>query len=129
MSKSSSLRLAPISDQMKAWCAALAAKVSCWPQVEARSFFGFTALYRGKKMFAVLPRTRGMETANALAFKLDTPSPKLRAFLEEDPRIVSFAEDKERWFTFELSSDADLHGALDWLEKVHRAAGNRRKSK
>jgi hypothetical protein len=114
---------------MKAWCAALAAEVSGWPQVEARSFFGFTALYRSDKMFAVLPRTRGMETENALAFKLDTPPPRLRTFLEKDPRIVAFDKDKERWFTFELSSSADLHDVLEWLSRAYTAAGNRRKSK
>jgi len=47
--------LPAISEEMKAWSAALAAEVGGWPQLSARSFFGFTALYRKDKMFAALP--------------------------------------------------------------------------
>jgi hypothetical protein len=112
---------------MKAWCAALADEVSTWPSADGRSFFGFTALYRGEKMFAVLPRTRGMEKANALAFKLDPPPAKLRPLLEKDQRISVFDKDKERWFMFELSSSADLHDVLNWLSHAYTAAGKRGK--
>jgi hypothetical protein len=111
-----------ISDGMKAWSAALAGEVAGWPQVVTRVFFGFTALYRREKMFAVLPRTRGMETPNGLAFRLDSPTPTLRACLEKDPRIASAEIKKARWFSFELSSDADLHDALDWLGRAYDAA-------
>jgi hypothetical protein len=119
----------PISEQMKAWSAALVEEVSNWPQAKARSFFGFTALYRGAKMFAVLPRTRNMEKANAVAFRMDTPAAKLRLILEKDPRITAFEKDKARWFAFELSSDADLHDILEWLGRAYDAAGIRKKPK
>jgi hypothetical protein len=62
--------LPPVSEEVKAWSAALAAEVDGWPQLSARSFFGFTALYRKDKMFAALPRTRAMGTSNSLVFKL-----------------------------------------------------------
>jgi len=114
---------------MKVWCAALADEVSSWPRAEARSFFGFTALYRGEKIFAALPRTRGLENANTLAFKLDPPPPRLLPALEKDSRISRFGKDKERWFTFALSSSADLHDVLEWLSQAYTAAGNRRKSR
>ena len=114
---------------MKAWSAALAAEVSGWPQVATRSFFGFTALYRKGKMFALLPRTRGMETSNALAFRLDAPATAVRARLAKDSRIRSAEIEKARWFSFELSSDVDLHDALDWLGKAHEAAGKNKKSR
>jgi hypothetical protein len=100
---------------MKAWSAALADEVSGWPQVEARPFFGFTALYRKDLMFAALPRTRTMETANTLAFKIENPSARLKSRLKGDSRIGSIDVRNARWFTLELSSDADLHDALDWL--------------
>ena len=112
---------------MKAWSAALTAEVGGWPQVATRIFFGFTALYH-KEIFAALPRTRGMETANSLAFKLEAPGPAVRSRLEKDPRIGSTQMQKARWFTFEISSDADLHDALDWLGRAHEAAGKRKKS-
>jgi hypothetical protein len=121
--------LPAISDEMRAWCAALAEEVADWPRAEARCFFGFTALYRGDKMFAALPRTRALEGPNALAFKLGPPTAKLRASLEKDSRICSFGKDKGRWFMFEISSGADLHDALEWLSRAYSAAGHRRKSK
>lgn len=113
---------------MKAWCAALAAETADWPQIRAHTFFGFTALYRKDTMFALLPRTRGMETANSLAFRMDTPAAKDRARLEKDPRVGAAEIKKARWFTFELSSDADLHDALDWLGRAYETAGKIRKS-
>jgi len=113
---------------MKAWSAALAVEVSDWPEVATRSFFGFTALYRKDKIFAVLPRTRGMETPNALAFRIDTPSAANRARLEKDPRIGSAEIKKARWFTLELSPDTDLHDALDWLGRAYEAAVKSKKS-
>jgi hypothetical protein len=66
---------------MKAWSAALETEIGGWPRVQSHSFFGFTALYRGDRIFALLPRTRGMETANALAFKLESPGPQTLARL------------------------------------------------
>jgi hypothetical protein len=121
-------KLPPVSEEMKAWSAALAAEVDDWPQLSARSFFGFTALYRKDKMFAALPRTRAMGTSNSLAFKLDSPAPAAAARLKKDPRIGSMDMQKQkmRWFTFELSSDSDLHDALDWLGRAYEAAGKKK---
>lgn len=108
---------------MKAWSSALAGEVADWPQVELRSFFGFTALYRRDLIFAMLPRTRAMVTSNSLAFKLETAGPKIQARLEKDPRVGFTLMQRKRWYTFELSSDADLHDALDWLARAYDAAG------
>lgn len=116
-------KLPPISDEMKAWSAALALEASEWPQVTTRSFFGFTALYRKDTMFAALPRTRSMGTANSLVFKIHNPKPAIRKRLEGDPRIGAMQMQKARWFTFEISSDTDLHDALDWLGRALDMAG------
>ncbi len=118
------------SEQMKAWSAALAAEVAEWPHVSPNhAFFGFTALYRRDKMFAALPRTRAMTTPNSLFFKLESLSAKLKAKLESDPRVGSLRMKNVRWYTFELSSDADLHDALDWIERAYDTAGKRHKPK
>ena len=106
---------------MKAWSAALVDEVGSWPHVSTRPFFGFTALYRKERMFALLPRTRAMETPNSLAFKLEAKSAAVLSGLEKDPRIASTQMQKTRWFTFEVSSDADLHDALDWLGRAYEA--------
>jgi hypothetical protein len=120
--------LPKVSEEMKAWSAALSAEVGDWPHLSLRSFFGFTALYRKDKIFAVLPRTRGWGNANSLAFKLEPTMPANLSCIEKDPRIGFTLMQKTRWYTFEVSSDADLHDALDWLSRAYEAAGRRRKS-
>jgi hypothetical protein len=114
---------------MKAWSAALADEVACWPKMSTRPFFGFTALYRGDKMFAALPRTRGWESAKSLAFKLESQDSSLSARLKKDSRVRKWSGpmQKARWFAFELSCDADLHDALDWLGLAYQASGKKKK--
>ena len=118
-----------LSEQMKAWSAALAAELSEWPQVTLKSFFGFTALYRGKTMFGLLPRTRSIFKGHAVAFRLNSGNRNLQSLIEKDPRISAFDKDKARWFTFELSRHADLHDALDYLGRAFEAARNSKKKK
>ena len=120
-------KLPKISDEMKAWSAALEREVGDWSQVTASSFFGLTAFHRKDKIFALLPRTRSMGTANSLAFKLHTPTPSFRARLNADARIGSLQMQKSRWFRFEISSQGDLHDALDWLGTAYEAAAKKKK--
>ena len=122
-------RLPVVSDEMKAWSAALGSEIGGWPQVSTRPFFGLTALYRKDRIFALLPRTRGMESANSLAFKLDSSTATVRARLEDDRHISSAELGKTRWFTLELSSASDLHIALDWLGLAYKAAGRKKNSR
>jgi hypothetical protein len=125
--KSSRPKLPGASEQMKAWSAALAAEGESWPLVTTRAFFGFSALYRGDKIFALLPRTRAMQTPNALAFKLESPSARMSALLRQDPRTGSTEMRKARWFTFEMSCDTDLRAAIEWLDRAYEAADTPRK--
>jgi len=108
-------KLPPVSEQMKGWSAALSAELRDWPQITQKSFFGFSALYRGKTMFGLLPRTRSIFKGNAVAFCLDRAGSATRNRIENDPRIAAFDKDKKRWFTFELACDSDLRDALDYL--------------
>jgi hypothetical protein len=126
--QSSRPKLPSVSDEMKAWATALGSEVVAWPHVGTRSFFGFTAFYRKDRIFVLLPRTRGMETANSLAFKLDVPTEAARARLDKDPHITSTHVGETRWFTFALSADSDLYGALDWLGTAYEAAGKKKAS-
>ena len=122
-------QLPPVSEQMKAWSTALAAELSQWPQVTLKSFFGFTALYRGKTMFGLLPRTRSIFKGNAVAFRINFESGNLQSLIEKDPRIAAFDKEGARWFTFELSCDTDLHDALDYLGRAFELARNSKKKK
>jgi hypothetical protein len=118
-----------LSDQMKAWSTALAVELSEWPQVTLKSFFGFTALYRGKSIFGLLPRTRSIFKGNAVAFRINSANGSLQGLIEKDPRISAFDKDKARWFTFELSRDPDLHDALEYLRRAFEAACNSKKKR
>ena len=66
-----------------------------------------------------------MGTANSFGFKFESTPANL---LEKDFRIGSIRMQKAPWFTFELSSDADLHEGLEWLSRAFRAAGKTKKS-
>jgi 5-methylthioribose kinase len=77
--------LLPVSDEVKAWSAALAAEITEWPLAVARSFFGFNALYRGDHIFGMLPRTRSFGNGNLLAFRIDDLSDRRKARLQKDP--------------------------------------------
>jgi hypothetical protein len=92
--------------------------------VSTRAFFGFTALYSKERIFALLPRTRGMVTANSLAFKLEAITASVLVQAREGPshRIEATAE-ATRWFSFEVPSSADLRDALYWLVRTHAAVG------
>lgn len=120
MEKKSSKRgkFLPIPEYMKAWSSALAAEFEDWPQVTQKSFFGFTALYRGKTIFGLLPRTKSVFKPNAVAFRFESLNRTVQTLLEKDPRVAAFDKNKTRWFTFELSSDSDLHGALNYLGRA-----------
>jgi hypothetical protein len=84
--------------------------------------FGLTALYRRDKIFAALPRTRGMESPNALAVKLGPAGASTLTKARRDPRIGFTDALKTRWLTFEMSSGSDLRGALEWLNRAYKAA-------
>jgi len=126
--KPARLKLPKVSEEMKAWSAALAAEITTWPKVTTRVFFGFTALYCGEKIFAILPRSRAMGTPNSVAFKLEPVTSRLRMRLEQDVRIGFTQMRAARWQAFELSSDADLRGALDWLSRAYEAAYKAKKT-
>ncbi len=119
----------PVSDQMKAWSAALSAEFQGWPQVTQKSFFGLTALYRGKTIFGLLPRTKSVFRPNAVAFRFDSLSREVKPLLASDPRVEAFDKKRTRWFTFDVSSDSDLHDALDYLGRAFDAARSVRKTK
>jgi hypothetical protein len=125
--KSTRPKLPRVSEEMKAWSVALSTEVGDWKQVTGRAFFGFTALYRRDKIFALLARTRAMESPNALAFKLESPSTRMTGLLRQDPRIGATQMRKARWFTFEISCNTDLRTVIEWLDRAYEAAGTPRK--
>jgi len=114
-------RLVKASEEMKAWSALLGGELASWRAVTAKPMFGLTAFYREDAIFAVLPKTRGMNSPNALGFKLRSTTPRLRDRLRDDPRIAETEMQKSRWFSFAIGSEDDLQGALQWLSEAYKA--------
>lgn len=108
----------PISEEMKQWAALLTRELSGWPEVTTRPMFGMLGQYRGQKIFAGLPVTRGFDTPNSIVFRLDPVPADLQQRALKDPRISPGT----RWFSFEIHSTQDLHDAISWLNQAYERA-------
>ena len=111
------------SEEMKQWSAMLGDELSAWAKVTTRPMFGLRGFYRGKKIFAALPVTRGVRNPNALIFRIQPMSPNLLERAKKEPRIDT--EDKvpsAKWFSFVLNSESDFRDALWWLNQAYEHA-------
>lgn len=124
-SKKRSAPLEKISEEMKVWSGLLAEEVSGWPDLTTKPMFGLTALYRGPTIFAALPKTRALGSPNAVAFKLVGASAKTMGQLKRDARIQETMMAAAKWFVFEMESEEDLRGVLEWLGVAYEAAGKK----
>jgi hypothetical protein len=115
-------KLLKLSEEMERWSAVLGAEVETWPGVRTKPMFGFISYYRGKNIFAGLPKTKAMHSPSAIIFKFQRPTKALVTALSRDPRISTSEMGGAGWQCFELGSDADLRDALGWLDRAHRAA-------
>jgi hypothetical protein len=114
-------KLLPVSEETRRWSAMLGSEMVSWPGVIVKRMFGLRALYRGKRIFAALPNSRGFGPDASILLKFDPMSPGLLKRAESDLR-VHFNSPGEGWFSFTLTSDTDLHDALDWLSHSYEAA-------
>jgi hypothetical protein len=114
-------KLLPISEETRRWSVLLESELLSWPAVIAKRMFGFRALYRGKKIFAALPHSRGFGPEASILLKFDPIPPALLQRAESDARLHSNSPGKG-WFSFTLSSDTDLHDALEWLNHSYESA-------
>lgn len=115
-------KLVKLSEEMERWSALLGAEVSTWPGVKTKPMFGFLSYYRGKQIFACLPKTKAMHSPNSIIFKFQQPTKTLITALHRDSRISISEMGGAGWQCFELSSDSDLRDALGWLDRAYRAA-------
>ena len=120
-------KLVPISEEMRRWSALLESELLSWPGVITKPMFGFRGVYRGKRMFAALPRSRGFGSSPSILLKFRTMSPVLLQRAESDNRLHSNSPGKG-WFSFALDSEADMRDALWWLNHSYESAkgGNAR---
>ena len=119
-------RFHKLSPEMQRWAAMLVEELQQWPGVTTKPMFGFTSFYRGKTIFAGVPKTRALGGANAVIFKLPADS-EWRQAASKDPRIQQENIETHKWFPFEVGSEADLHDALVWFERAFQSAKPPRK--
>lgn len=108
--------LPKVDPEMQRWCAVLEEEIATWPGVNDKPMFGMTAFYRGKTIFAVLPRTRAAETPFSLLVKIPPRSPRLR----------KASGPGAGWVTFAMESEEDLTEALRVLGRAYELARTRR---
>jgi hypothetical protein len=106
---------------MKRIVALLEAEVLQWPSVTSRPMFGMNGFYRGRRIFAALPRTRAMDAPDSIAFRLLRQSRQISTQLRQDERIVA-PMPGAKWISFLIHSEADIHDALNWLSLAYREA-------
>ncbi len=114
--------LVRISEEMKQWSALPGAELERWPGVTTKPMFGFVSFYCGRSIFAALPKTRAMNSASSIIFKLRRASRQELEKLRRDPRAQVSEKGMAGWQSLELASSADLKGALAWLDRAYRAA-------
>ncbi|MFL6300731.1 MAG: hypothetical protein ACJ71N_09020 [Terriglobales bacterium] len=119
-------RFQKLSPEMQRWAAMLAEEVEQWPGVTTKPMFGLTGFYRGKTIFAAVPRSRCLGSSNSVIFKLPEGS-KWREQAPKDPRIAQENMDTHKWFPFEIGSEGDLRDALLWFERAFQSAKSPRK--
>ena len=117
-------KLLPVSEEARRWSALLESELLSWPGVIAKRMFGFRALYRGKKIFAALPNSRGFGPDASVLLKFDPLPPALVQRAQSDSRIRGNTPGNG-WLSFALISDTDLHDALEWLNNSYEAAAKK----
>jgi len=121
-------KLPRIQEEMRQLSDLLLGEILGWQNVSSRPMFGMTAVYRGKAIFGVLPRTRAMNTPYSVSFKILSRNPGLKKQLEADSRILPSNSDK-KWISFELRSGDDLPDAIRWFTRAYRLTAKRDKAR
>ncbi|MGE5603194.1 MAG: hypothetical protein ACM30E_09090 [Nitrososphaerales archaeon] len=103
-------KLVKVDAEMQRWCALLLDEVSTWPDVTSRPMFGMVGLYRGKNIFAAVPRTRAPRTPFSVLVKL--PGGR-----RSDASVPGAG-----WVTFEMESSGDTSEALRSLARAYDRA-------
>jgi hypothetical protein len=109
-----------VSEAMKEWAGLLGAELESWPSVSSRHMFGMTVFYRGRVIFAALPRTKTFTTPQSIAFKLYRKTPAILKRLAADSHISS--REGAKWISYDLEDERHLKKALDWLELSYRSS-------
>jgi hypothetical protein len=114
-------KLVPASEEARRWSALLESELLSWPGVIAKRMFGFRTLYRGKRIFAALPGSQGFGPEASILLKFKPMPPALLQQSKSDSRLRANSPGNG-WFSFTLTTDPDLHDALEWLNRSYESA-------
>jgi len=110
------------SDEMRRIAAMLGAELESFPDVSIKPMFGLVGYYRDRLIFAALPRTKALGSANSIIFKLNAAPERVLGRARKDPRIVVSEKGMKGWQSLEITSDADIAHAQRWLTEAWRYA-------
>ncbi len=120
--------LPAISEEMKAWAAALGGELETWPKVTSKPMFGMTAYYLGEKIFAVLPKHRGFVSEKSIGIRIDGMDEPEAEELKKDKRVTRNPIGS-KWMSFEIDGPRDLNSALDYLAQGYELCRKAKKPK
>jgi luciferase-like monooxygenase len=115
-------RMPRVSPEMRQVSEFLLQELLSWPGVTSKAMFGMTAVYRGKEIFGAVPRTRAIGSACAVSFKIAKKTPAMVKVLAAERRIVPPEHKEPKWISFEVQSERDIAGALEWFERAYAEA-------
>ena len=108
-------KLHKIGAEMQRWCALLEEELSTWPEVSSRPMFGMIGYYRGRTIFAAIPRTHAAGDSYSVLIKL----PESKRHQLTTPRGGPGAG----WVTFELHEEGDITAVIVQLGRAYEVAG------
>jgi predicted DNA-binding protein (MmcQ/YjbR family) len=113
----------PASEELKSLVAAIEREVSSWPQVSLKPMFGMIAIYRGKTIFGLLPKTRSLYSADSVWMKFGKLTPSIQKKLQDESRILPPRHAKgARWYTICDATPADYGFIIEWLAIAQAAS-------
>ena len=72
---------------LRRWSALLETELLSWPGVIVKRMFGFRAVYRGKRIFAALPNSRGFSPDASILLKVNFMPSALSLRALSDSRV------------------------------------------
>lgn len=98
-----------VSEEMKRFAVLLEDEVKRWPGVRTGKMFGMVSVYRGDRIFAFLPASRGLESANSIMIKRE--------------RLAESEGKGKKWDSLEVLTEADIGTALRLLDEAYSRLG------
>ena len=113
----------PASEELQSLIASVEAEVSDWPTVQIKPMFGMKAIYRGKSIFALLPKTRSLRSGDEVWLKFPNTTAAVKRRISAEARIVPPRKPTgAQWYTVKDVKPDDYGWLIDWLSMAYKSA-------